>query len=145
MGKKMTKAGMELRRAVRADADANPDIDHLKLRSKHGVAEGIVASALIKTVAEWDTLVAATPDDQPIVKKEKVTPVSDTVPGDIPSSNDSTPSSFVMPGLEQGVVKFARKPAKMGADYILWIPRVYIKNGLVDPHVEYEVFLKKKA
>jgi hypothetical protein len=46
--------------------------------------------------------------------------------------------------IEKGVVKFMRKPAKMGEDYIFWIPRVYIKNGLVDPGVEYEVYLKKR-
>jgi len=42
------------------------------------------------------------------------------------------------------VVKFARKPAKMGEDYIFWIPRVYVKNGLVDTSCEYDVFLKKR-
>ena len=45
--------------------------------------------------------------------------------------------------LEKGVVKFTRKPAKMGEDYIFWIPRVYVRNGLVDVSVEYEVYLKK--
>jgi hypothetical protein len=50
-----------------------------------------------------------------------------------------------MPGIAEGVVKFSRKPAKMGADYIFWIPRVYLKNGLVDPTVVYEVYLKKKG
>jgi hypothetical protein len=49
----------------------------------------------------------------------------------------------MMPGFEQGIIKFTRKPAKMGADYIFWIPRVYMKNGLVDHGVEYEIFLKK--
>lgn len=49
-----------------------------------------------------------------------------------------------MPGIKEGVVKFTRKPAKMGEDYIFWIPRVYLKNGLVEPGVEYEVYLKKK-
>ncbi len=39
MGKKMTKAGAELRRAIRADIDAEPNIDHLKIRNKHGVGE----------------------------------------------------------------------------------------------------------
>lgn len=57
----------------------------------------------------------------------------------------ATPVLAKMPGFEQGVVKFARKPAKMGQDYILWIPRVYLKNGLVDPTVVYEVYLKKKG
>jgi hypothetical protein len=140
----MTKAGAVLRRAVRADADANPGIDHMKLRSKHGVAEGIVASSLTKTVAEWDALIAATPDDQPFVKKEKVSPARDAIPADAPADIGSTPTPVVMPGLEQGVVKFTRKPAKMGQDYIFWVPRVYLKNGLVDPRVEYEVYLKKK-
>ncbi|MBN2150568.1 MAG: hypothetical protein JW839_03880 [Candidatus Lokiarchaeota archaeon] len=46
-------------------------------------------------------------------------------------------------GIEQGFVMFRRKPAKMGDDHIFWIPRVYIKNGLVDPACEYEVYLKK--
>ncbi|MEX2680394.1 MAG: hypothetical protein Q6373_002245 [Candidatus Sigynarchaeota archaeon] len=46
--------------------------------------------------------------------------------------------------IEKGVVKFMRKPAKMGDDYIFWIPRVYIKNGLVDPSVEYDVYLRKR-
>ena len=40
-------------------------------------------------------------------------------------------------------LKFARKPAKMGEDYIFWIPRVYVKNGLVDPTAEYVVYLVK--
>ncbi len=47
--------------------------------------------------------------------------------------------------LEKGVVKFMRKPAKMGEDYIFWIPRVYIKNGLVDPGIEYGVYLRKRS
>ncbi|MEX2680332.1 MAG: hypothetical protein Q6373_001920 [Candidatus Sigynarchaeota archaeon] len=46
--------------------------------------------------------------------------------------------------LEKGYIKFMRKPAKMGDDYIFWIPRVYIKNGIVDPACEYEVYLRKK-
>ena len=46
-------------------------------------------------------------------------------------------------GFETAVVKFRRKPAKMGADYIFWIPRTYIRNGLVDPAVEYEIYLKR--
>jgi len=47
------------------------------------------------------------------------------------------------PGLEQGFVMFKRKPAKMGDDHIFWIPRVYLRNGLVDPNAEYEVYLRK--
>ncbi len=139
----MTKAGAELRRAIRADIDANPNIDHLKIRSKHGVGEAIVESALTKTLDEWDALVAATPDDQPAVKKEKAT-IPPSIPAAAPSGDSITPGPPVMPGLEQGIVKFTRKPAKMGQDFIFWVPRVYIKNGLVDPHVEYEVYIKKK-
>jgi hypothetical protein len=145
MGKKMSKAGAEQRRAIRADADANPGIEHLKLRSKHGVPEGLVTSALTRTVAEWDAIIAETPDDLPVVKKEKVPLSHDATPSDAPLNNGITPAPVVMPGLAQGVVKFTRKPAKMGADYIFWVPRVYIKNGLVDPRVEYEVYLKKRV
>ncbi len=45
--------------------------------------------------------------------------------------------------LEKGYVKFTRKPAKMGEDYIFWIPRVYVRNGLVDSSCEYELHLRK--
>ena len=31
----------------------------------------------------------------------------------------------------------------MGEDYIFWIPRVYVRNGLVDPSCEYELYLRK--
>nr|MDO8114056.1 hypothetical protein [Candidatus Sigynarchaeota archaeon] len=47
--------------------------------------------------------------------------------------------------LAKGVIKFTRKPAKMGVDYIFMIPRAYVKNELVDVHAEYEVYLKKLA
>jgi hypothetical protein len=60
MGKKMTKAGMVTRRAIRADIDATPAIDHLKIRSKYRISEPIITSAMVKTLAEWDDLIAAT-------------------------------------------------------------------------------------
>nr|MDO8083596.1 hypothetical protein [Candidatus Sigynarchaeum springense]MDO8115983.1 hypothetical protein [Candidatus Sigynarchaeota archaeon] len=47
--------------------------------------------------------------------------------------------------LDKGYVKFTRKLAKMGGDYIFWFPWVYIKNGIVDPACEYEVYLRKKT
>ncbi len=151
MGKKMTKAGMVLRRAVRADIDAEPTIEHLKVRSKHGVAEGIVESALTKTLAEWDALIAATPDDAPAQPRgatrqpEPPAPRQVGAPAAASGGDAKEAAEPVMPGLAQGVVKFTRKPAKMGTDYIFWVPRVYVKNGIVDPHVEYEVYLKKRA
>ncbi len=142
MGKKMTKAGMVLRRAVRADFDANPKIDHLVLRRNHGVPQGIVESALTKTLAEWDALIADTPDDVPTAPRVEPAPVA-TAP--TAAKAGVTAATVTMPGLEQGIVKFTRKPAKMGEDYIFWVPRVYLKNGIVDPHVEYEVYLKKRV
>ncbi len=149
MGKKMTKAGAELRRAVRADLDADPNIDHKKIRSKHGVAEGIIESAMTKTLAEWDALIATTPDDEPAATKEKTFQALSTSTNGTPASSAAAPTpaanAAAMPGLEQGIVKFTRKPAKMGQDYIFWIPRVYIKNGLVDQACEYEVYLKRKV
>ncbi len=138
----MTKAGMVLRRAVRADIDAEPTIEHLKVRSKHGVAEGIIESAMTKTLAEWDALVAATPDDVPAAPRAVRPSVPEPAPALKVEAENEAAAPPAMPGLAQGVVKFTRKPAKMGDDYILWVPRVYIKNGIVDPHVEYEVYLK---
>jgi hypothetical protein len=137
MGKKMTKAGAELRRAIRADVDANPGIDHKVLRSKYTVGEAIIESALTRNLAEWDVFIAATPADP--IRTARVANTSAEV------AKTATDGGATMPGLEQGIVKFTRKPAKMGEDYIFWIPRVYVKNGLVDPSVEYEVYLKKKA
>ncbi len=148
MGKKMSKAGIVLRRAIRAELEANPSINHLKIRSKYKVGEPVVESAMVKNVAEWDALIGATPDDVPASIKQK--PLRDTAstpdssPEMIVGTSPSITGAAVMPGIEQGVIKFTRKPAKMGTDYIFWIPRVYLKNGLVDPRAEYEVFLKKK-
>ncbi len=147
MGKKMTRDGMELRRAVRADLDASPGIDHLAIRRKHGVAEGIVESALTKTLAEWDALLAVTPDEKTAAPMAEAIVALDSAAsaGAGAAPQRATAHEPAMPGIEQGVVKFLRKPAKMGQDHIFWIPRVYIKNGLVDPTCEYEVYLKKRA
>ncbi len=49
-----------------------------------------------------------------------------------------------MPGLAEGIVKFAKKPAKMGDDLVFIIPRTYVRNGLVDKETEYNVYLQKK-
>jgi len=32
---------------------------------------------------------------------------------------------------------------QMGEDFIFWIPRVYVKNDVIDPKSEYEVYLRK--
>ncbi len=143
MGKKMTKAGIIMRRDVRASADASPGIEHLALRRQFQVPQSIVESALTKTVAEWDAIIADTPEDLPAIKKERKVAASAAI---APAEEvAATTFTGAMPGLEQGIVKFTRKPAKMGEDYIFWVPRVYIKNGIVDPKIEYEVYLKKKT
>jgi len=36
-----------------------------------------------------------------------------------------------------------KKPAKMGPDYIIIIPRIYIQNGLVDPEKTYDIYLEE--
>nr|MDO8113321.1 hypothetical protein [Candidatus Sigynarchaeota archaeon] len=46
--------------------------------------------------------------------------------------------------IDRGIVKFIRKPAKLGPDYILSIPRDYIRNGIVDVSAEYDVYMKKR-
>ena len=47
--------------------------------------------------------------------------------------------------MKTNALRFDRKPAKMGEDFVFWIPRVYIKNELIDPACEYHVYLVKKA
>ena len=143
----MTKAGIELRRAIRADLDAHPGIDHLEIRRKHVVGEGIVGSALTKTIAEWDAIIAATAEDTPAAPLAKAIVALDAA-AIASATADPAPATTSVPAMldiQHGVVKFARKPAKMGMDYIFWIPRVYVKNGLVDPSCEYDVYLKKRA
>ncbi len=144
MGKKMTRAGMVLRRNIRADVDAEPAIDHLKIRSKYKVGEPIVESAIVMTLSEWDALIDATPDNPPVSKEERPKAVIRLLVTNAGSIYTPTVTRDILPGIEQGVIKFTRKPAKMGTDYIFWVPRVYVKNGLVDPTIEYEVYLKKR-
>ncbi len=47
--------------------------------------------------------------------------------------------------IENGVVSFLRKPTSMGVGHVLYIPGLFVKNGLVDPGVEYKVILVKQA
>ena len=114
---------MELRRAVRADIEANPAADHLEFRRKHGVQEGIVESALTKTVAEWDALIAATREGEPAAPLMKAVVALDVAAnkGALDRPARAPAAGNAMPGIEQGVVKFRRKPAKMGMNYIFWI------------------------
>jgi len=135
----MTRSGIELRRNIRADLDANPELSIADLRRKYKTTPIIVASALSKTVDEWTAMIDSAPASNSISRHGKPSQANSKE-----MENKELNSSTIMPGLEQGIVKFMRKPAKMGEDFIFWIPRVYIKNGLVDPSVEYEIYLKKK-
>nr|MDO8113029.1 hypothetical protein [Candidatus Sigynarchaeota archaeon] len=152
-GRPFSREGIELRKAIRADVDANPAATHQDLRRKYGVAQPVVVSAMTWTVAEWDALLAksagpARPKPAAAKPAETVKPVRpatakppETVKPVKPLVAPA-PETWI-PGLEQGFVMFKRKPAKMGDDHIFWIPRVYLRNGLVDPNAEYEVFLRK--
>lgn len=139
MPRPYTREGIETRFAIRTALDENPAIPHAEVRRQFSVAQAMIDSALGKTSVEWQALLDATPASK-IRPEKKVRDVS--------PNRESTASPTVvpasMPGLEQGIVKFTRKPAKMGEDFIFWIPRVYLKNGLVDPSAEYEIYLKKK-
>jgi hypothetical protein len=42
-----------------------------------------------------------------------------------------------------GLIKFRKKPAKQGGDHCFWIPRSFVKNGLIDISKTYEVYLKE--
>jgi len=167
-GRPISREGIELRKAIRADVDANPATTHQDLQREFGVAQLVVESAMTRTVAEWDACAekaieppretqarsarlagsaragSATPR---MSAKRNALAVKTTEPvrgkpAPARPLGGSAPE-VKMPSLEQGFVKFIRKPAKMGDDYIFWIPRVYIKNGLVDPEAEYEIFLRK--
>jgi hypothetical protein len=41
------------------------------------------------------------------------------------------------------LITFKKKPAKQGKDFMFWIPRTYITNGLIKPDRTYEIFLKE--
>jgi len=41
------------------------------------------------------------------------------------------------------LITFERSPAKMGDDYIFWIPRLYIKNNLIDPNKKYKIYIEE--
>src|SRR5271157_659882 len=138
MPRPFTRDGLETRLAIRSAIDANPAMPHADLRSQFNVAQAMVDSALGKTATEWQLLLDAAPASEP---KPRQATAEGANQAPTPNPGQSGP---VMPGFEQGIVKFIRKPAKMGEDFIFWIPRVYIRNGLVDPSVEYEVYLKKK-
>jgi len=133
MPRPFTREGLETRIAIRKAYEANPAMSHADLRRQFNVVQQMIDSAMGKTAVEWQVLLDATP------AKDTRLEITPRIKIDVVEAG--TPS---MPGLEQGIVKFTRKPAKMGGDFIFWIPRVYIKNGLVDPNVEYEVYIRKK-
>ncbi len=43
----------------------------------------------------------------------------------------------------KAVVRFIRKPAKMGERYVFNIPKNFIENGLIDPGTSYIIYLAK--
>ena len=142
MPRPFTREGIETRLAIRKALEANPALSRPDLRRQFNVLQTMVDSALGKTAPEWQALLDATPaSNARIEEKTNAEPV-----GADPTRPAAAHAIAVitMPGLEQGIVKFTRKPAKMGEDFIFWIPRVYIRNGLVDPNVEYEVYIKKR-
>jgi hypothetical protein len=126
MPRSVSKKTAELRLAIRHHADAHPDASNSELSAKFSVGPYDIAKALERTADQWQAIVDGT------------TPI----PAARPRAS-SPPSPSLDSGFETAVVKFRRKPAKMGADFIFWIPRTYIRNGLVDPNVEYEVYLKR--
>jgi hypothetical protein len=56
--KRMTMNDMVTRRAIHADIGAGLATDHEQLRSRYKTSEPVIASAMTKTVAEWDALIA---------------------------------------------------------------------------------------
>ncbi|HME56446.1 MAG TPA: hypothetical protein VKM55_29875 [Candidatus Lokiarchaeia archaeon] len=134
MPRPFTREGIETRIAIRTAYEANPAVTHADLRRQFGVMQQMVDSAMAKTATEWRAMLDTAPASTPRVEK----PRSE-------SATEPAREPLALPGIEQGIVKFTRRPAKMGTDYIFWIPRVYVRNGLVDVSTEYEVFLVKKG
>nr|MDO8113233.1 hypothetical protein [Candidatus Sigynarchaeota archaeon] len=147
-GRPISRDGIELRKAIRTDADANPATTHQDLRRKFGVPQPVIESAMTRTVAEWDACIVEAPKPVRAGTPNEPGPAK-PAPAKLlvvakPAQPPVIPAPAVkMPGLEQGYVKFTRTPGKMGEDYIFWIPRVYVRNGLVDTSAEYEVYLVK--
>ena len=133
MARPFTREGIETRIAIRTAYEANPALSPADLRRQFGILQPMVESAMTKTAMEWQALLEGAPATKPRAETSKEEP-----------PNEPATEPIAMPGLEHGIIKFTRKPAKMGSDFIFWIPRVYLKNGLVDPNAEYEVYLKKK-
>ena len=123
MTRPMTNKGIDLRICIRMEFDLGKDV--VEIRRKYKTTPEIVDSGISKTVEEWREMLAKVPEDKPRI------------------ISGGPHCQATMPGFEQGIVKFTRKPAKMGEDFIFWIPRVYIRNGLVDPSIEYEIYIKK--
>ena len=129
-GRPIPPEGIEVRRAIRAEADANSAITPQDLRKWFGVQQRVVDSALTRTVAEWESSLGAS-SSQPRAAPAAPTPSRPPVPT---KARETLPfpvpgSQAIKLGLEQGFVKFTRKPARMGIHYIFMIPRAYVKNG----------------
>lgn len=153
MGRPLTYAGIEKRLAVRTAYDQDISINHATLRSRFNVPEAIIESALSQTATAWKELLDSTKrEDQsqpaPPAPKDATSVVRmDNVILGARGNTEKKEIDEIEARLtiENGYLHFDRTPAKMGEDFIFWVPRVYIHNGLVDPAYEYRVFLKKIA
>lgn len=150
-GRPVTREGVILRLQIRTEHDAHPELTPGDLRVKFNTNLALVNSALTKPTDEWQNLLeSASPNSRTRSTSPEVQPQNKKLMSPEPSEHSKPAESpkpsetQQFPGIEQGFVKFIRKPAKMGTDFIFWIPRVYIRNGLVDPNVEYEVHMVKK-
>src|SRR5271157_3450993 len=111
MPRPFTREGIETRLAIRKAFEANPALSHPDLRRQFNVLQTMVDSALGRTAAEWQALLDATPASNPRIEKDaRAEPT-----GAEPARHAAAPTiaAITMPGLEQGIVKFTRKPAKM--------------------------------
>jgi|SRR5271157_1876614 len=112
MPRPFTREGIETRLAIRKAFEANPALSRPDLCRQFNVLQTMVDSALGKTATEWQALLDATPAGNPRIEKDaRAEPT-----GAEPTRHAATPTitAITMPGLEQGIVKFTRKPAKMG-------------------------------
>lgn len=44
---------------------------------------------------------------------------------------------------DKKLIKFTKKPAKQGEDYVVIIPRLYIRNDLINPQKTYNIYFEE--
>src|SRR5271157_3752870 len=123
MPRPFTREGIETRLAIRKAFEANPALSRPDLCRQFNVLQTMVDSALGKTATEWQALLDATPAGNPRIEKDARAEPTRGDPHHY-RYNHAWPRA-----MHCQVHPQARQDGR---------------SGLVDPNVEYEIYLKKK-